>query len=113
MIGGSNSIGELLESGLSAWRLSHMLLYERGPLQVFTHVRGLVGIEHNEQGEVISWKENELSYVFTCMLCISIWAGALISCCASGTSVLGVVRKAFAISAVAILVDGIRERYVV
>ena len=61
---------ELFESALATWRLTHMLMWERGPFDIITKLRELTGIEHDEDKEPSSWPDN---HVLGCFLCLSIW----------------------------------------
>lgn len=90
---------DLIESALATWRLTHMLMFERGPFEVFTKVRELSGIEHEPvQGFPISYAENEVAKAFSCFLCLSVWVAIVINA-------NRFVRKVLATSALAIFMD--------
>lgn len=46
-----------------------MLVKEQGPLGVFTRLRELTGIQHDDDGEFVSWGYSPL----VCVLCTSVW----------------------------------------
>lgn len=64
---------EILAVGLSGWRLAVLLVKERGPWDISLRLRCLVGIEHNDSGEPISWPEKFLPSLLTCLWCASVW----------------------------------------
>lgn len=60
----------LLETGLAAWRLAHLLVEEDGPDHVFARLRDATGIEYDETGRVIAWPSlNPLH----CVVCTSLY----------------------------------------
>jgi len=69
---------EILAVGLGGWRLAVLLVKERGPGDIILKLRSLVGIEHNENGEPVSWPETFLPRLLTCAWCLSIWTTLLV-----------------------------------
>lgn len=59
---------------LATWRLSSLLTDEAGPLDVFVHLRRLVGVRYNDAGE--AYGSNGLARGVTCVWCVSVWVGA-------------------------------------
>jgi len=64
---------EILAVGLSGWRLAIFLVKERGPWDISLRLRCLAGIEHNDNGESVSWPEKFLPSLLTCPWCASVW----------------------------------------
>src|SRR3990172_7873741 len=60
--------------GLSAWRISALFSYERGPLDIFMRFRQALGVEHKSTGEPIAWPDGVVTNMLSCVWCISIWA---------------------------------------
>lgn len=81
---------------LAVWRISHMLVYEEGPVGIFAWMRGKTGIVHDDQGVPIAWPDHN---VFRCLWCTSWWVSL-------GLLALPVVVFVpFAGSAVAIIIN--------
>lgn len=87
---------QLLVDGLATWRIAHILLRENGPWRVFRKLRDRLGVEY--------YSEDNNSTVFTykyeitiCLWCLSVWVGLAVT--------RGRVARAFAASAVAVLID--------
>jgi len=62
--------------GLAVWRVSLMLVHERGLFGVFTRLRVFIGAETNDASQ-IGKPSNELGQLFLCVWCMSIWVGAI------------------------------------
>lgn len=91
---------------LVTWRISVMLVYERGPGAVFECLRALLGIRtetvaQDSPGGVIlaevQTADTELGRLFLCIWCLSFWVGV---CVAQGS-----IWKALAYSAGAIVIN--------
>jgi len=99
---------ELLIYTLATWRVSSMLVNERGPGDMFLHLRELAGFEHDEDGIVTIIPETFIGGVLSCMWCCSVWVGLFFS---AGALLwpLGAIWGAtpLALSAGAILVEKI------
>lgn len=89
-----------LEAALATWRLTHMLMFERGPFSVFTRMRESVGIEHTEQGFPSVYDDNEVAQALSCFLCTSVWVAMIIN-----LKRLSWLRRTLATSALAIFMD--------
>lgn len=54
------------------WRVSAMLSYERGPLDVFVRLRSAAGIEPDEEGAPNAWPHTWRALVLVCVWCLSV-----------------------------------------
>ena len=61
--------------GLATWRLSYMLVRETGPWGVFTRLRKLTGIIHDDAGEPIGVPDGN---VLGCVWCTSVWVALVL-----------------------------------
>lgn len=59
----------LITLGLAVWRLASMVSEER----IFQWFRTLLGVVHNDDGEVVGYTRGFLSEGVTCLWCTSIW----------------------------------------
>lgn len=66
---------QLVESGLATWRISHMLVYEAGPFDIFVKMRTHFGIEHDDNDVPIAWPHG---VVFQCVWCLSVWIAGIV-----------------------------------
>ena len=57
---------EAILIGLAGWRLANLLVNEDGPLEIFEHIRNIVGVRPG----IIS---GLLPSIFTCIYCMSVW----------------------------------------
>lgn len=74
-----------------------MLVKEAGPYHVFADLRYTTGIEYNDDGSVLTYPDwNPL----VCVLCSSIYTAVLV------LLMPGWLRKVFAVSGVAVLLEG-------
>lgn len=67
------SLSALLILILATWRLSSLLVDERGPLDVFVRIRELAGIQHDESKKPFLYPERFFAQLLSCIWCISIW----------------------------------------
>jgi len=65
----------LLVFGLATWRVSRILVTERGPFDVFARLRKYAGIEYDPNGEMTIIPDGFLPGVLSCVWCASIWVG--------------------------------------
>lgn len=97
---------ELLTFGLATWRIAAMLVYEDGPKYILKAFRERVGIEYDIKGEIETVKENLLAGVLSCLWCCSVWVGAFFVLLHLFYPLMAMkIATAFALSAVAIVVD--------
>lgn len=86
------------------WRIGRMLQYERGPLSVFTRLRLRLGVQHDEDGEPVSWPDTEAGRLVRCLDCGSVWvAVGLAGIYLWQPSAALAMALPFALSAVAIM----------
>ncbi len=88
-----------------------MLQYERGPMQVLARLRMRFGVEHDEDGEPVSWPDTEIGRLARCLDCGSVWVGVgLAGLYFLWPTVVLALAIPFALSAVAIglgvMIDG-------
>lgn len=88
---------------LVVWRISSLLAREQGPWGVLAKFRDVVGVKYDEKS--VAYGTNEFAKSILCVWCSSLWLG--------GAASFIIVRDwtfllwAFAISAVAIIIDHI------
>lgn len=90
------TLADIIVTGLATWRISHMLVNERGPFDSLTTVRELFGIKHDWYGKPVSWPDNS---IFECVWCLSVWVGCVIAALPKRLSV------PFALSGVAVILE--------
>ncbi len=94
----------LLIAALATWRLSSLLVNqnEEGPGKLLNRIRDWVGVyELGQDDEPLS----NLGRLFACVWCMSIWVSLVLA--AIAITSLWIVLIPFALSAVAILIQGI------
>ena len=94
-------------AALCIWRASVMLVEERGPWDVFVHLREKAGIEHDDAGVPVAWKDGLFASLLQCVWCTSVWVAAayVILYVLLPQEILMLVSMPFALSAAAILID--------
>lgn len=66
----------LLIGGLATWRISHMLMMDAGPFDLFILIRVATrSIGHDDDGVPISYSDNFWGGLFSCIYCMSVWIG--------------------------------------
>lgn len=90
---------------LATWRLSAMLSYEAGPNDIFIWFRELIGIYHDDTGEIIGDNGSFFAELFTCIWCLSVWIGMVITVMIFLNPVLFWLFLPLALSAGAILTE--------
>ena len=63
----------LLAVGLATWRVSSLLVWERGPWAVFTRLRARAGVTHDDAGEPVAWPAQGVGLALACVWCVSLW----------------------------------------
>lgn len=81
---------------LTTWRISYLLTFEEGPYGIFKKIRNQLN-------------RFKLSPLF-CFYCTSVWVGFVISFFMS-LNLFSTITYAFALSAAAILIDEIVDRF--
>jgi hypothetical protein len=61
---------ELIVYALASWRMAYMLVNEAGPFMMFTQIRKVTGIQHDNAGKPIAWPDVNL---LSCIYCTSMW----------------------------------------
>lgn len=104
---------KLILYGLATWRVSYMLITERGPADMFVYLRSLIGIGHNDDMLPISFPDTFFGNLFSCMYCLSVWVGFFWYCCATLLPERWTlwVSIPLAVSAIAIIIDTAIEKY--
>ncbi len=101
---------ELTLLALATWRLTHLLLFERGPLAVLARGRSLLGVQHEANGEPYAWPETEFGRLLSCHWCSSVWVGlGLAGLYLLAPPVALVVALPLALSAVVIVVEEVMD----
>lgn len=72
----ANDIYSLIIIALATYRLAYMLVYEKGPRQMFVRFRERIGIINYDDELVIP--DTFLGGLFTCTHCLSLWLSALL-----------------------------------
>ena len=66
---------ELIVFGLATWRISSMLVDEPGPFRMFIKLRGMFGITHDMDDNVLIVPDGFMPGVLSCVWCTSVWVG--------------------------------------
>lgn len=87
----------LITCGLATWRVTSLLVHEKGPFSVFARLREAVSTDDD-------WQEPSfLGGLLSCFWCTSVWVSVLVALIAR--SPLRWVLMPFALSGVAILIE--------
>jgi len=101
---------------LATWRLSYMLVSERGPFRLFERIRARVGVRVVEMEHQQSWgmekvthvtASNELGELFTCVYCLSVWVAPALFALWSGSAFGQVIVVWLAISGAALVLGSV------
>lgn len=91
---------------LATWRLSSMLVREKGPWNMFVRIRARAGIQHEEDGTPYLFPDTTLAGILSCTWCLSMWvAFGWLGLWLIAPLLATKIAAVFAISAGAILVD--------
>lgn len=63
---------DFIVATLALWRVSSLLVRERGPADVFLRVRQAAGIEHGDGWAPMAWPDTWASNVLSCVRCLSV-----------------------------------------
>lgn len=86
----------LIVHGLATWRVTHILVYEAGPYNVFIRLRERMGIAHDDAGVPVAWPDG---LVLACALCTSVWVAAIMLLVPTH------IKTVFATSAIACILE--------
>lgn len=101
---------EFIVLGLATWRVSNLLVDEKGPWDLFLKMRKLAGIEHDEDGTAILIPDGFMPGVLSCVWCASIWVGAFWGMFYFLTPEIAIVcGEIFGLSTVAVIVNRISD----
>jgi len=97
---------ELAVGALAIYRISSLLVAERGPWNVFTKIRERMGIEHRDGYPVAGKQDTYWTRLFACLWCMSVQVaiGWVIGY-ALAKEIVMLVSFPFALSAGAIIVE--------
>ena len=103
----SLSLLNLLILGLATWRMSSLLVSEKGPFNIFVKIRSLTGIRHDSLGDAVEIPDNVFAQILSCVWCCSVWVGV-------GTLIIFVILPPFiyfcfalALSSISVIVQTI------
>lgn len=63
----------LVVAALALWRVCSLFQKEAGPLNVFYRFRELIGIHHDDNGDIAEIEDKWLPKLFSCMWCLSMF----------------------------------------
>lgn len=90
------SLMVLIVGGLITWRVSYMLVHEKGPRDILLRLRAFLA--QNQQ------KSGGLFDLISCMACTSVWIGAVTALWVAG-DVLELIAYTLAFSAITVLIE--------
>ena len=61
---------------LAVWRLSHMLVHEEGPFDIFGKLRDISGLSYDAYSQPIT--PNVFSKILMCVNCTSVWVSIVL-----------------------------------
>lgn len=65
---------------LALWRISSLLVNERGPFDAFLRLRSWAGVAHDDDGEPVSFDQRlYLAGLLFCVWCTSLMAGLVLA----------------------------------
>lgn len=91
-----------IAAALATWRLTRMIVSERGPYDLLGRFRFWAGVRYDMYSQPKG--TTELSKMIVCPYCLSIWIGALIAIVTGSRKVWAVLTNGLAYSAVAVLI---------
>ncbi len=92
---------------LATWRITSLLVNEYGPFNLLERMRYWLGVRYDEDLRRIG--TNVVAEAFTCVWCLSVWVGLVLSVALYAMPVLSVwLLLPFALSAGAIVIDRLK-----
>jgi hypothetical protein len=70
---------DFLILSLATWRISSLLIAERGAFNVFTKLRQSIGIGHDDEGQPNLYPDTLLAELFSCVRCLSVWVAIVLT----------------------------------
>ena len=67
---------QLFVMGMACWRLTSLLIAEKGPYNIFQRLREKLGITHYEDGKPCAYPDKFVCELFSCVWCLSVWISA-------------------------------------
>ncbi len=64
---------------LATYRLTSLLQREKGPFKMFVWIRKRFGVIHDHLGFPHGYPETMWGQLFECIMCLSVWVGALVT----------------------------------
>lgn len=58
---------------LATWRVASLFVKEKGPGDIFLHIREMAGIQHDEDKEIFMVPDGFLPGLLSCIWCASLW----------------------------------------
>ena len=95
---------ELLVKILATWRLSALLVYDRGPFRIFQRLREEAGVLYLDKD---GWPSGFWGQLLSCTWCVSVWVAVLVWLI--DKTPLRWALKPLALSGGAILLDEVRQ----
>lgn len=71
-----NEFTELVTVSLASWRVAFFGVNEVGPWSLMTRIRGLFGVDHDEDGVPVSVPTSMPGSIFGCTWCLSAWTAS-------------------------------------
>ncbi len=68
---------DLAVTALAAWRLAVLLVLERGPWEIITRLRSWMGVEHDNDGDPLTWPTRMPGALFGCVWCMTFWTAGV------------------------------------
>ena len=96
---------DLLVLSLATWRLSSLLVVERGPFDIFMRLRSLAGIQHDQKGDAYMIPDNIVAQILSCVWCCSTWIAIFLTTLYVILPEMIVAAFPFALSAIAIIIQ--------
>jgi len=92
--------------GLASWRICSLFMKEQGPFDMFVKIRELFGIQHYDDGTVLSYKSNFFCDLFACCWCFSVWVGIFFAVLYVFLPYVAIfIALPFALSTIAIIIE--------
>lgn len=95
----------LIILGLATWRISSLLVNEKGPGNIFIRIRELTGIQHDNFGDPYMIPERFFSQVLSCVWCCSVWVAMAFTVIYKLIPFWEVIAYPFALSAIAVTIQ--------